>query len=89
MSESTTVADIDLPTRQLISFLRILADDIENQNVSQEELQRTGEFYMSYKLNSQIDSDDEFSDAEFKKFFTLGWYVYTHVLRDGKPMPLQ
>lgn len=68
-------------------FLRKLATDIENEILLPEQLKRVGEFFMSYQFQEQTISDKnsdvyDFNDEDAKKFLTLGWYVYTQILKD-------
>jgi len=71
----------DLPTRQLVAFLRVMADDIEHGNISNNALKHAGEFYLSQTLETHTvkNPEDEYTDDEFKKFLTMGWYVYTQL----------
>lgn len=75
---------------RLIPFLRNLADSIENGNIMPKELQRIGEFFMSYQFQKQADSDKSneddktelFTQQELLKFVSLGWYVYQILLKN-------
>lgn len=80
---------MDEQNSQLIPFLRELANTIESGELSQKELQRVGEFYMSYQFHKQaiLDNEEDEVDNRFDttqidlvKFVTLGWYVYNHLL---------
>jgi hypothetical protein len=64
---------------QLVPFLRNLADSIEKEQLLPEQIQKIGEFYMSYKLNTENSTEDPES-MDVVKFLTLGWYIYTHIL---------
>ena len=66
------------PNSLLVPFLRNLAENIEKGNLNQEELQKVGDFYMSYIFNDQ---EKEMSNKEFLKFFAMGWYVYQQLLK--------
>lgn len=63
----------------LISFLRNLANSIENGSEPQEKIQKTGEFYISYKA---LESNQVYEESDFIKFFIMGWYVYS-ILSNG------
>lgn len=63
----------------LSSFLRHLADDIENNKLSAEDTQRIGEFYIDWVFKTETSS--EVSEKEFLTFFTMGWYVYKNLLK--------
>ena len=64
--------------RNLILFFRNLVDDIENDKLNERELRSSGEFYMSYLVQNQInnDQDIDISDRDLVKFLFLGWYIY-------------
>jgi hypothetical protein len=72
----------------LIPFLRNLADSIEQRQLLPRQLQRIGDFFMSYKFQEQAirDNDNseqqprEFSQDELFKFIVLGWYIYCCIL---------
>ena len=74
-------------------FLRKLADRIEQKHISDKEIQLVGEFYMSYLFESQVEADDEdnedeehgpeMTEKDFRKFITLGWYAYAHIIPKG------
>lgn len=66
----------------IVVFLKKLVDDIENKKLSDEDLIYVSDFYMSYKAKTEKQID--YSDREFIKFFTLGWYVYTHLIPENK-----
>ena len=51
-------------------FLKKLAHDIEEQKLSQQELQHIQDFYNSFSNSTPT------SDEEFLKFYTMGWYIY-------------
>lgn len=73
--------------RELIVFLRDLADSIEEKNVVPSQLEKVGEFFMSYQFRNQLASvsdaqSGEFSKEDLLKFLSLGWYVYQILLKD-------
>lgn len=78
---------MDISSRDLVTYLRKLTDDIESGSVSCEHLKRINEFYMSDISGVHLEkhSHDEYTDDEFQKFLTLGWYVYTHIIKDTPP----
>lgn len=80
---------MDEQNLRLIPFLRELANTIESGELGHKELQRVGEFYMSYQFHKQaiLDNEEDEVDNRFDttqidlvKFVTLGWYVYNHLL---------
>lgn len=73
---------------KLVRFLRELADDMEQQQLDPKQLQRVGEFYMSYEFQEQARRDGQEDepplgqdDEDVIKFVSLGWYVYNRLLR--------
>lgn len=62
--------------KMLLPFLKELIDDIESEKLSPENLQRVGEFYMSYLYNQK---DAKFSEEEIRKFTVMGWYIHTQL----------
>jgi len=87
------------PNFMITSFLRNLANDIEEQSLSNLQLQRVGEFYMSYLFAEQVlddrkkgerksrkRRDNMHSNDDFAKFISLGYYVYNHIV-DGTTLP--
>ena len=78
------------PNKVLIYFLRELAESIESNTIESYELKKIGEFYLSWQFHKQTIEDSEnqeienFSSDQLIKFLTLGWYVYTILLKDEK-----
>ena len=70
--------------RQLIPFLRNLADSIESEKLLPEQIQHIGEFFMAYKFSeqTQITETEDFDSMDIVKFITLGWYVYKVLLSE-------
>ena len=66
--------------KQLVSFFRDLADSIESNNMSQEQLQQAGEFFVSWQFNKDNEEDTDSVDSvepiDVIKFITMGWYIY-------------
>jgi hypothetical protein len=71
--------------QNLILFFKNLADDIENDNLNEKQLQSSGEFYMSYSIQNEIDNDQniDMSEKDLIKFLFLGWYMYNIILKDN------
>ena len=76
---------------KLSLFLRNLADSIDNKDIYPQQLKIVGEFFMLYSLKDNTKGMDnlpednipeDFSDKEALKFITLGWYIYTQILKD-------
>ncbi len=74
---------------QLAPFLRQLADSIENNELSSEQIQQIGEFFMSYKIRNQSEENNSEinNPSEFIKFLTLGMYIYRFVLNSDGEIP--
>lgn len=74
---------------QLAPFLRQLADSIENNQLSSDQIQQIGEFFMSYKLRNQSEENNSEinNPSEFIKFLTLGMYIYRFVLNRDVEIP--
>ena len=78
-------------TEHLVPFLRKLADAIECKEVVPQQLQRIGDFFMSYKFQEQALKDCEADNnpfpslspnpQELTKFLFMGWYIYQLLLR--------
>ena len=62
-------------TLLLTTFLRTLATDIENDKLTEQQLQQVGEFFMTFLFLK----DNKKSDKDFMKFITMGWYVYNNL----------
>ena len=68
------------PTQTLLPpFLRKLATDIENGSLSDEQLQRTGEFYASFLFHEDVENKGDTTEEDFKKFISMGYYVYSQI----------
>lgn len=77
--------------KQLIPFLRNLADSIESSELKPKQLRSIGEFFMAYQFQEQAVKDMEedgesdtpkFSQQELIKFLSMGWYVYQVLLKE-------
>jgi hypothetical protein len=66
--------------KELVLFLRNLADSVENNTITSEQSQKVGEFFMSFKMSQEQDKDCEPMDVI--KFITMGWYIYSNLLKD-------
>ena len=67
--------------KELVLFLRNLADSVENNTITSEQSQKLGEFFMSFKMSQEQDKDCEPMDVI--KFITMGWYIYSNILKDS------
>jgi len=66
-------------TQKLVPFLRELATSIETDSLDNYQLKSVSEFFMAW--NFQKDKG-EYSSEELIKFLSLGWYIYTHLLKN-------
>jgi hypothetical protein len=62
----------------LISFLRDLLQKIENGDISEENLRRVSEFFVSYKFEENK-LENPFRDEDLDKYAYLGWYIYSQL----------
>ena len=85
---------VENPDASLAPFLKNLAKSIEEGRLLPSQLQRVGEFFMSYQFHEQAIKDGDntfesdtdnrnFSKSDLMKFIVMGWHVYSCIL-DGK-----
>lgn len=67
------------PNVLLATFLRKLADSIDEKKLTDQQLCRIGEFFMSFIFKEKM-KEDKHKEDDFLKFITLGWWVYTQIL---------
>lgn len=68
--------------KDLSSFYSSLAFSIENQTLSNTDLKKAFEFFVSFNFDRdrQNEKDVEtLDDTNLMKFFTLGWFIYTQL----------
>ena len=77
---------------KLSNFFLQLSKDVEDDKLSDTKMKLLQEFYMSYMFKNQYQTDlesenpketEDMTDEDFKKFLTMGWYVYS-CINDGK-----
>ena len=69
--------------KQLITFLRDLANDLENEKLSSIQTLNISEFYISYQFQNQAqENSEEFNENNIKKYLFLGWYIYCIILKN-------
>lgn len=78
----------ETPNRDIEIFLKNLSESVKNDKLSAKQLQLVGEFYLSYSFQSDIEierENDKESDCvdndELIKFLSLGWYMYTFLIK--------
>lgn len=85
-------------TINLSLFLRNIADSLEQDKLNPNELKLVGEFYMSYKFQTEViektnDMEElkniDVEDGDFIKFLILGWYIYCVILKDENYLKIQ
>ena len=60
-----------------------LSLSIEKEELLPEQVQTIGEFYMSHEKEIYDSGDNSTEDSmDVVKFLTLGWYMYTHLLKN-------
>jgi hypothetical protein len=87
---STSTEDcVDAQVRKdVVVFLRDLADKLESNSLSPEATAQISEFFMKFNFVKALFSDmedtpestDESPEQDVLKFMSLGWYVYNHLL---------
>ena len=71
--------------KKLVTFLRKMADTIENDTILPDELKSVGDFFMKHKFikNNEVENNNiEFCKDELMKFICLGWYIYNCILKN-------
>lgn len=61
----------------IVIFLRKLALDIENNNVSDVIFKDVSEFYMKFLFLRYVKETESVDRDNLMKYFSMGWYVYT------------
>jgi hypothetical protein len=78
--------------KKLAPFIRELADSVDSKELEKDQLKCIGEFFMSYKFyekrngwdKKEEDENEENEEIDVVKFITMGWWVYTQILKDEK-----
>ena len=95
--------EVENPDASLAPFLKNLAQSIEEGRLLPRQLQRVGEFFMSYQFQEQAIKDGDntsesdtsesrtssrkFSKSDLMKFIVMGWHVYSCILDGTEPSP--
>jgi hypothetical protein len=62
---------------ELISFLTDMKEKLQNEQISEDELQIMGELYMLCKFKQEFaQMKAETDEKDLIKFLMLGWYFY-------------
>lgn len=70
---------MDIKHKQNIrNFMRNLLEQIDNNTLSEESYEKLKDFCIDYELKKV---DNDFSDYDMMRFFTLGWHVYNNMLK--------
>jgi len=66
---------------ELITFFRKIADDIENNELSQSELITTGEMFMTFLFRQNVSGSTptDLTNQNMKKYLFTGWYIHSHI----------
>jgi len=68
--------------KKISTFLREVADLIDNNEIDDYTLEKAGEFYMGNLLRTELDKiESPVDEKDFVKFLTTGWYIYNIVLK--------
>jgi|UppTromicrDC3135_1034486.scaffolds.fasta_scaffold01868_1 hypothetical protein len=70
--------DNDLILKSMGSFLRNLANNIENNTLSNNDIKKLFEFYIKFKFDDNNNNSNDYN----LKYFTLGWYIYNNLLQN-------
>lgn len=60
-------------SKLLVSFLRKLANLMEDNILTEKQVEEVGKFYMLYKFKN--DPVRNYEEEELMKFLSLGWFV--------------
>lgn len=63
--------------RDLSSFFQSLSVSIENKTLSNEELKKAFDFFVTFNFENEKKNYD---DSDLMSFFSLGWFIYTQLL---------
>jgi hypothetical protein len=71
----------DCNITEISTFLRNIADKLEQNSLTELELKLISEFFMEYSFinREQKEIEDDISDKDFRKFLSLGWYIYNKI----------
>lgn len=62
---------------ELISFITDMKEKLQNDQISENEIQMLGEFYMLCKFKNEFEMmKNEIEERDLVKFLVLGWYFY-------------
>ena len=79
MTEPLSNSVYDFCDREIAPFLKNLIHHISERTLEADLYQPLFEYYIS-QLNSAVSPPNE--EEEMKKFFTLGWFVYSNLKND-------
>jgi len=71
----------DYNISQISTFLRKIADNIEQNILTELQLKLVSEFFIEYNFmnREQKEIEHDISDKDFRKFLSLGWYIYNKI----------
>ena len=64
-------------TKELVKFLRELINSIENNDIKDNKLMEISKFLIKFKY----EEDGKYEEDEMVKYMSLGWYIYTCILK--------
>jgi len=62
--------------KQLVKFLRDLADDLEKEKITDEKKKIIGEFYLDFTFSQE---ENILKNKDIYKYLTMGWFVYNNL----------
>ena len=70
---------------KIIHFLEEILNNMKNKELSDDDLRKVTEFYLSYNfLNINEEDGDNFTDKDLVSFLSLGWYIYENEVKKVK-----
>ena len=63
----------------LVEKLNFISQNIINNKYDDNTLQFISQFVINIDFANQLDSNEQFSNKDFIKFLSLGWYFYTQL----------
>lgn len=60
----------------LIEYVEALLIRMKNGNITEDEKRLVTEMIIKSKLSDEFENNKDFTDDDFIKFLSMGWYVY-------------
>jgi hypothetical protein len=68
----------------LSEFLKNLIYKIDNNKLTEKQIQNIGKFYMEYEFKNTLNSEQDIDEKNLIKYLSLGWFMYNIVKIDDK-----